>query len=110
MPALDTDAIYALESPPSYEPWPIYGAFLMAAATGQAPLMFDNAAPVPPRVRQSADLVYKTLGTRELALDLYQPSDDNEPRPLVVFFHGGYWKAGSRRAHAQQGAEFVDIG
>jgi hypothetical protein len=38
MSQLDADAIYALASPPAYEPWPIYGAFLMAVATGQAPL------------------------------------------------------------------------
>ncbi|MBT5494446.1 MAG: hypothetical protein HOK54_01765, partial [Alphaproteobacteria bacterium] len=91
MAQLDTHAIYALESPPDYEPWQIYGAFLMAAATGQAPLMFDNAAPVPARVRRRTDLVYKTAGTRKLALDLYQPVGDDIPRPLVVYIHGGYW-------------------
>ena len=110
MSQLDADAIYALASPPAYEPWPIYGAFLMAVATGQAPLMFDNAAPIPGHVRRTADIVYKTVGGREIALDLYRSVEDDSPRPLVVYIHGGYWKAGSRSVHAQQGTEFVDMG
>ena len=82
----------------------------MAAATGQAPLVFDNAAALPARVRRRADIIYKTVAGRNLALDLYQSANNDEPRPLFVYFHGGNWKAGSRRAHGQQGTEFVDMG
>ncbi|MBV8615450.1 MAG: alpha/beta hydrolase [Acetobacteraceae bacterium] len=33
------------------------------------------------------------------ALDLYQPSEAGEGRPLVVFFYGGSWKTGARGAY-----------
>lgn len=71
---------------------------------------FDNAAAVPPRVQRCAGIVYKTVSARDLALDLYRSANNDEPRPLFVYFHGGYWKARSCRAHGQQGTEFVDMG
>ncbi len=44
---------------------------------------FDNAAAVPPRVQRCAGIVYKTVSARDLALDLYQSANNDEPRPLT---------------------------
>jgi acetyl esterase/lipase len=110
MNKLDHDAIYALASPPAYEPWPIYGAFLMAVATGDAPLVFDDTMQIPSRVKKTSGLVFKEADGIQLELDIYRTALDDTPRPLVVVIHGGYWKAGTRRVHAQQGIEFVDMG
>lgn len=41
------------------------------------------------------DIVYKTTPEKELALDLYVPESAQKP-PLVVWVHGGAWRAGSR--------------
>ena len=42
-------------------------------------------------------VVYKTVGEKELKLDLYYPSADRAGAcPVVVFTHGGGWAAGSR--------------
>ncbi|WP_395735652.1 alpha/beta hydrolase fold domain-containing protein [Prosthecobacter sp.] len=41
-----------------------------------------------------ADIVYAKVNDHELKLDLYLPKDSKKP-PLVVFIHGGGWKAGS---------------
>ncbi|WP_395743518.1 alpha/beta hydrolase fold domain-containing protein [Prosthecobacter sp.] len=41
-----------------------------------------------------ADIVFAKVGDHELKLDLYLPKDIKKP-PLVVFIHGGGWKAGS---------------
>ncbi len=110
MRRLDYETIYGLEGPPPYEPWPIYGAFLKAAVTGQAELVFDDKATVPSRVRKISDIVFKVVDGHQIELDIYQARDDQTPRPLVIYIHGGYWKAGTKNAHAQQGIEFVDMG
>jgi acetyl esterase/lipase len=41
------------------------------------------------------DLVYARPGANELALDVYVPEGVSKP-PLVVWIHGGAWRAGSR--------------
>ena len=110
MRTLDYETIYSLGEPPPYEPWPIYGAFLKAVVTGQTELVFDTEAKVPTRVEKTSDIVFKVVDGRKIELDIYQARDDHTPRPLVVYIHGGYWKAGTKNGHAQQGMEFVDMG
>lgn len=49
-------------------------------------------------VRVTTDIVYAAIpGFRPLQLDLYRPVGQ-EPRPLVVYIHGGGWMIGHRRA------------
>jgi len=43
------------------------------------------------------DVVYKTVGKRQLKLDLYYPTANRtDPSPLIIYTHGGGWAAGSR--------------
>ncbi|MDA7920644.1 alpha/beta hydrolase [Verrucomicrobiales bacterium] len=43
------------------------------------------------------DVVYKTLGKRELKFDMYYPAEGAaKPCPVIVYTHGGGWAAGSR--------------
>ena len=42
------------------------------------------------------DIVFTSIGSRELKLDLYQPADVPAPQPTIVWFHGGGWTAGSK--------------
>lgn len=44
-----------------------------------------------------ADLVYQRIGQRELRLDLCQATLGAAPRPVLVWVHGGGWRAGHRR-------------
>ena len=57
-------------------------ASLPAASTADAP-------------RHFTDLVYATVGTKPLALDLHLPAGVPHP-PLLVFVHGGAWTTGSK--------------
>lgn len=44
------------------------------------------------------DLTFARVGGQELKLDLYLPDDDATPAGLIVWVHGGAWRAGSRES------------
>lgn len=65
----------------------------------------DRASSESPRVTLHADLQYARVDGQPLLLDLYIPDNVENP-PLVVYIHGGSWRAGDRkRCHAQFLAE-----
>jgi acetyl esterase/lipase len=44
------------------------------------------------------EVTYSTMqGFRPLTLDLYQPQGKSDPRPVLVFIHGGNWVGGDSR-------------
>jgi acetyl esterase/lipase len=53
-----------------------------------------GAAATEPEVRR--DIEFARVGRRRLALDLYRPRQSDGPAALVVWVHGGAWRAGSR--------------
>lgn len=61
------------------------------AALAQAPLR-----PLPPGVRALHDLEYGRAGEIPLLLDLYLPMTADAPLPLVIWVHGGAWRAGTK--------------
>jgi len=42
------------------------------------------------------DLEYARVGDRSLCLDLYLPDERSRPLPLIVYIHGGAWRAGDK--------------
>ena len=73
------------------------------AALACVSLFFDSdrrtfpAAETPSAPTQAHfDLVYKTVGGSDLALDIYLPTARNQRAPLVVWIHGGGWRSGSK--------------
>ncbi len=55
--------------------------------------------PLPPGVHSLRDLAYVANGHALQKLDLYLPDtpDTGSPRPLIIWIHGGGWKAGDKR-------------
>ena len=54
-------------------------------------------AELPAGVRVLRDIVYARAPEQELKLDLYLPANRPEkPLPLIVWIHGGAWRAGSK--------------
>ena len=47
--------------------------------------------------RKLTDIRYAQVAGHDLLLDLYLPGDQTRPAPLVVFVHGGAWRAGSKQ-------------
>ena len=43
------------------------------------------------------DIEYAKVGDHSLKLDLYMPTNVKQKPHLVVFFHGGSWRTGSKK-------------
>jgi acetyl esterase/lipase len=107
---IDYSALFAMEKPPDYEPFAFYGEFLLSVAMRQTPLVVDLFKPVPDDVEKFRDVVFKEVDAHVLAMDIYRPKDDETPNPLILIFHGGYWKAGDKANNQFHAIEFVDMG
>jgi len=58
----------------------------------------QNRGKLPDGVMAHRDLVYAKAGEKELLLDVYVPEDVEDKRlPLVVWIHGGAWRAGNKK-------------
>ena len=77
---------------------------LIAASVVSLLLLPAELSAQAPRARK--DLVYATIGGKNLALDLYMPANAAAP-PLVVWVHGGRWMNGTK---ADVPTEFVEHG
>lgn len=60
--------------------------------------------------KQKLDVIYKTVGSKKLLLDLYYPTGEDSDEaaslpdarhPIVVYTHGGGWAAGSKQGIAK---------
>jgi acetyl esterase/lipase len=55
----------------------------------------QRTQPLPPGVEALRDIEYVPAGHERQKLDLYLPKDGNK-RPLIIWVHGGAWRAGSK--------------
>jgi acetyl esterase/lipase len=83
-------------APPVVPGYRQFMGFIFAVVEGKAKLV-PFAPPVPENVSAHPDLTYRTVGNKELKLDLYRPKATAKPAPLVVLIHGGCWMDGSRK-------------
>lgn len=51
------------------------------------------------------NITYATAGNRPLMMDAYIPPVSVQPRPMVVFIHGGGWRAGDKGS----GKAYLDV-
>ncbi|MEU7279841.1 alpha/beta hydrolase [Streptomyces sp. NPDC045431] len=74
---------------------PDLAAFLAPPAPAQLPL--PPAAQPAPGVRLLRGVPYANrVGVRPLELDLWMPDEPPGPLPVIVYIHGGGWRAGTR--------------
>lgn len=56
----------------------------------------NRAGALPEGAKVNRDIVYATIGDRQLRLDLYLPADRTSPVPVVMWIHGGGWRGGQK--------------
>ena len=108
--SIDYEKLYAMKEPPTYKPFEVYGFFLVSVAAQKIPMVMNPQMPVPADIKVTKDIVFKTVDGIKLGLDIYQPKGDKTINPLILIIHGGYWKAGDKAVHVQQGIEFAEMG
>jgi len=52
----------------------------------------------PGPAQAERDIVYATVGGRDLLLDLYRPEKAAKPLPVILWVHGGGWRKGSKNS------------
>ncbi|MBM4017597.1 MAG: alpha/beta hydrolase [Planctomycetes bacterium] len=69
-----------------------------AAAAAEAPQPRPAQRPPPDMsgINVSKDVEYAKAGGKALLLDLYLPRDAPGPLPLIMWVHGGAWRAGDK--------------
>lgn len=71
--------------------WATILLYLPLVALGQG-----SPRTLPAGFKAEYDLPYVKDGDASQTLDVYYPIDTRSPRPLLVWIHGGAWKAGSK--------------
>jgi len=56
-----------------------------------------NLAAVPAGVKAMRDVEYARVDGKPLLLDLYLPAKAAQPMPVIVWVHGGAWRAGDKK-------------
>lgn len=64
-------------------------------ALGRLKLM-ETDFPLPNNIKEYKDIVYNTVDSTDLKLDIYHEKNIDKPTPLLVFIHGGAWKKGDK--------------
>jgi acetyl esterase/lipase len=58
----------------------------------------------------TANLTYLTASNYESKLDIYTRRGATTPQPTVVFFHGGFWAAGTKEASLLSLLPWMELG
>ncbi|MDC0598774.1 alpha/beta hydrolase [Gammaproteobacteria bacterium] len=56
------------------------------------------------------NVMYTTENGIEMQLDIYSRRDVNSPQPTLVFFHGGFWMAGSKETQLTALLPWLEMG
>lgn len=83
------------------------GSFLQAQSTDSAAWAIDvfNQYTVEPNI------VYKTINSTDLKLDIYRPKGKKDDlRPTLIFIHGGGWTAGTKESYSLRVLPWMQVG
>ncbi len=70
---------------------------LLLALAGALAQDRDRTQRLPPGIVKHADIVYASVGERDLVLDVYAPDQTPDgPLPAILWVHGGGWRGGSK--------------
>ena len=80
------------------------------AASAQLSPSASWAAHAANQYRVVADLTYLTASNYESKLDIYARRDVTTPQPTLVYFHGGFWAAGTKEGSLLSLIPWMEMG
>ena len=94
---------------------PVAAAFaLLAAGPGLASAQLspsaDWAAHAANNYQVAANITYLTASNYDSKLDIYSRRGATAPQPTVVYFHGGFWAAGSKEGSLMSLIPWMEMG
>ncbi len=72
--------------------------------------LLEIDSPVPENIKEYKDIVYKTIDSTELKLDIYHSKDIAKSAPLLIFIHGGGWVKGDKQDYRLYLTDFAQKG
>lgn len=72
--------------------------------------LVEKDFPLPNNVKEYKDIIYKTIASTELKLDIYHSKNISESAPLLLFIHGGAWKKGDKHDYLRYLVDFAQKG
>src|SRR5882724_5329214 len=83
---------------------------LPRAAAAQLSPSASWAAHAANQYQVAANVTYLTAGNYEAKLDIYSRRGATTPQPTVVYFHGGFWAAGSKEGSLMSLIPWMEMG
>jgi acetyl esterase/lipase len=81
------------------------------SALKKYPFISIAKPPVPANIAGKSNLVYCTIGERQLHLDAFYPiAKSKKPLPAVLMIHGGGWRSGDRSQHVPMAQQIAAKG
>ena len=66
---------------------------------------------LPKSIKKKGNIVYKTIGNRKLALDIFYPKEKTkQTQAAVLLIHGGGWKSGDKNQNYDQAIKLAENG
>src|SRR5258706_2182290 len=81
-----------------------------AAAAAQLSPSAGWAAHAANQYQVAANVTYLTASNYEAKLDIYSRRGATTPQPTVIYFHGGFWAAGSKEASLMSLLPWMEMG
>ncbi len=81
----------------------------IAYGLGMLDLM-DTDREVPDNIESFTNIEYKKVGSKTLQLDIYRLKDLAEPKPVMIFIHGGSWRSGKRSDYLPYLIDYAEKG
>lgn len=89
--------------------YPAHWLMKAAYAIGLLDLV-DVKPAIPETIHEFKNIEYKQIDGHSLMLDVYQLKNLKQPRPCLIFIHGGGWKGGNRGDYLRYLVDFAEQG
>jgi len=72
--------------------------------------LIERDFPLPEGIVEYKDIIYRTIDSTELKLDIYHSKNISKPAPLLIFIHGGGWRKGDKHDYLRYLVDFAQKG